>query len=561
MDRSHLLQGLRSAGPRTNAFATQPGQQQQPGGPRFQNSMYGGDESDYYQQQINLAQGMPMGGATLQQQQLAMLQQQAQMAALMQAQGGAPAQALQMQMEVIRLQALQQQKNLQAQFILQSQLAASQNRRRSEQHQLPSLPSTPTTPSGLDPSAAQTRMAAANQLRARAIGREASAMNTAVASEEQVSPPPSASVNLNARAVSTPLNPNAAAFVGRFNPNLALNIAASSKSIASADSGTPSTPTYGSTTVISGGTSLGSAGGATPTGSSGSIVTPSTSYNGLSGYNSSPIATSVGPTKSDSAMSWRRGSSSTPVSTPTQTTPSNGSNGPRTPSPPLRQRSTSPPSESTLPSQLSRLSISSNSSSGSLEVPHSAAPSSAVRIRPSPLRFMKTGMEEEQAPVAVRSNSPSSQSTDGGKEENDVGSANGSSPTNSTPPSSATSEDSNNSQKKEREEASKRLYEGLGLGRPVPSPKSQATFNVHAAPFTLPAPAMTPRAVTMPAPAKQEPLPQPHRQPIGPPSSADELGPRNFASRLRKKALGGLGVLMDARDRREGCPGVEVTAF
>jgi len=46
---------------------------------------------------------------------------------------------------------------------------------------------------------------------------------------------------------------------------------------------------------------------------------------------------------------------------------------------------------------------------------------------------------------------------------------------------------------------------------------------------------------------------QPHRQPRGPPSGVDELGPRNFASRLRKKALGGLGVLMDARDRRESC--------
>jgi len=120
------------------------------------------------------------------------------------------------------------------------------------------------------------------------------------------------------------------------------------------------------------------------------------------------------------------------------------------------------------------------------------------------------------------------------------------------------------------------LYEGLGLGRPVPSPKG-TQFNVHATPFTLnvnvptfittvPTPGPnsaigTPtRAMSLPI-SKQE-LPQPHRQPIGPPSSADELGPRNFASRLRKKALGGLGVLMDARDRREGFPmGSEVMAF
>jgi len=124
------------------------------------------------------------------------------------------------------------------------------------------------------------------------------------------------------------------------------------------------------------------------------------------------------------------------------------------------------------------------------------------------------------------------------------------------------------------------LYEGLGLGRPVPSPKG-TQFNVHAPPFTLttnlptfattvatpntgamvnPFHVSTPvsaRAASMPV-IKQE-LPQPHRQPIGPPSSVDELGPRNFASRLRKKALGGLGVLMDARDRREG--GSEVMVY
>jgi hypothetical protein len=132
-----------------------------------------------------------------------------------------------------------------------------------------------------------------------------------------------------------------------------------------------------------------------------------------------------------------------------------------------------------------------------------------------------------------------------------------------------------NTLKKEREEASKRLYEGLGLGRPAPSPKT-TQFNVHAMPFTLntnlptfTTTLATPSPNTLPASAsafhagapptaraaslavtKQE-LPQPHRQPIGPPASVDELGPRNFASRLRKKALGGLGVLMDARDRRE----------
>jgi len=60
-----------------------------------------------------------------------------------------------------------------------------------------------------------------------------------------------------------------------------------------------------------------------------------------------------------------------------------------------------------------------------------------------------------------------------------------------------------------REEASKRLYEGLGIGRPV-----------HHA--TVP-------------PAQVRQVSQPVRQPRGPPASVDELGARNFASRLPLK--------------------------
>ncbi|KAG8890345.1 hypothetical protein FRB99_003872 [Tulasnella sp. 403] len=44
---------------------------------------------------------------------------------------------------------------------------------------------------------------------------------------------------------------------------------------------------------------------------------------------------------------------------------------------------------------------------------------------------------------------------------------------------------------------------------------------------------------------------EPVRQPMGPPCPVDELGPLNFASRLGKRAVGGLGVLADARERRE----------
>jgi len=83
-----------------------------------------------------------------------------------------------------------------------------------------------------------------------------------------------------------------------------------------------------------------------------------------------------------------------------------------------------------------------------------------------------------------------------------------------------------------REEAAKKLYEGLGIGRPVP--------NAAAVPAL---PAM--------AGFQQRVLSQPVRQPRGPPSGADELGPRNFATRIRRKAIGGLGALMDARERRD----------
>jgi hypothetical protein len=80
-----------------------------------------------------------------------------------------------------------------------------------------------------------------------------------------------------------------------------------------------------------------------------------------------------------------------------------------------------------------------------------------------------------------------------------------------------------------REEASKKLYEGLGIGRPVPV-------------------AVVPQA---PPVVSLRMASQPTRQPRGPPSGADELGPKNFATRIRRKAIGGLGVLMGARERRE----------
>ena len=100
-----------------------------------------------------------------------------------------------------------------------------------------------------------------------------------------------------------------------------------------------------------------------------------------------------------------------------------------------------------------------------------------------------------------------------------------------TTPRSATS---NEMPLSPREEASKRLYEGLGIGRPVSSTPSDGGY---------------PHLTVSVAPGRRM-VSQPTRQPRGPPSG-DELGPKNFATRIRRKAIGGLGVLMGARERRE----------
>ncbi|PFH52678.1 hypothetical protein AMATHDRAFT_84462 [Amanita thiersii Skay4041] len=122
--------------------------------------------------------------------------------------------------------------------------------------------------------------------------------------------------------------------------------------------------------------------------------------------------------------------------------------------------------------------------------------------------------------------------------------SNGSSPT--TPRSSASSTN-NETQLSPREEATKKLYEGLGIGRLVPSTSNTSepiqyrytyTQQYHQQPQTS--------AATI-----HRMVSQPTRQPRGPPSGADELGPKNFATRIRRQAIGGLGVLMGARERRE----------
>lgn len=98
-----------------------------------------------------------------------------------------------------------------------------------------------------------------------------------------------------------------------------------------------------------------------------------------------------------------------------------------------------------------------------------------------------------------------------------------------------------------REEAAKKLYEGLGIGRPVPGAVNGATnagagagasgmgrlgsVSVSATNQNGAGATHTQRVMSS----------QPMRQPRGPPSGADELGPRNFATRMRRKAVGGVG--------------------
>jgi len=104
--------------------------------------------------------------------------------------------------------------------------------------------------------------------------------------------------------------------------------------------------------------------------------------------------------------------------------------------------------------------------------------------------------------------------------------------TNDTSSSPATPSTISSAHSPTREEAARRLYEGLGVGRP----SQPALHTEHV------------RLVSQPA-----------RQPRGPPAGVEELGARNFASRIRRKAIGGLGALMDARGRRASM--IEVEAY
>lgn len=153
-------------------------------------------------------------------------------------------------------------------------------------------------------------------------------------------------------------------------------------------------------------------------------------------------------------------------------------------------------------------------------------PLATKRSRPEPLELRSiSGPDLEFAihrETSESSNDSSSTKSDG-------------EPVSSTP-TTPVSGNSSGSLTAAREEASKKLFRGLGVGRP----------SIH---VTAPSESTLPVNIV-----KAVGYSQPVRQPRGPPASAEELGAKNFANRIRKKAIGGLEALLEARERREGVP-------
>lgn len=138
------------------------------------------------------------------------------------------------------------------------------------------------------------------------------------------------------------------------------------------------------------------------------------------------------------------------------------------------------------------------------------------KARPTPLRFTAEAAQPDVAAVVV----------DGDGVEADDSSSSSKSNSSPSTPHSAGSGDVPLSP---REEASKKLYEGLGLGRPIPGINVVVPQDSHM---------VVQRLASTPV-----------RQPRGPPSNNEELVPKNFATRSRRKAVGAL--LEHARERRE----------
>lgn len=384
-----------------------------------------------------------------QQQQQQQVQQQQQQAA--QTQAAQATQALQMQMmqlEIMRLQTIQAQQ-YQAELLAQAQRQQVQNRRASLQLQPPASAGPLHTGFDLRAATAQAQMRRASHhaelLKAQLNG-----------SDDQV--------------------PMTAALGGKFGSrttSLGTSTLARYSDDSSDDGGSFNPPpTPGATTVISGGTSLGHASGATAAIS---------------------VAPAAAPSRSDTAVSWRRGGNSNSV-----LSGNNRSLSVKITPPPSEQRVSPPP-----------------------------ASASSNKARPLPLRFTSPAPPPALVVDSATDSATDNDDTYSTSSSKSGGGSGGSSPT--TPRSASSGEMVPLSP---REEAAKKLYEGLGIGRPLPAPAA------------VPAPP----AMTM---ASYRMVSQPMRQPRGPPSGSDELGPMNFATRIRRKAIGGLGMLMGARERRE----------
>ncbi|OSX59218.1 hypothetical protein POSPLADRAFT_1059423 [Postia placenta MAD-698-R-SB12] len=336
-----------------------------------------------------------------------------------------------MQMEIARLQNLQAQQ-YQAELIAQAQAQAQRQRQQTQPVRRATTGFVPPATAGPAQGSFDLRASALNAQMRRANQAEQLRAKLGVYADEHV--------------------PMTAALGGKFGSRVAPARPESDEDdFASYSAKPPPTPNY--TTVISGGTSLG-----TPT-------------------------ISTAPSKSDAAISWRRGTTNNSVL-----------NGNRAASSPM-VKITPPPVEPTSP------------------------PTGPVSAKARPLPLQLSAAASQPMPAVAIDNSDG---TDG-DDSSSVSSKSNSSP--STPNSASSS---NAPPVSPREEAVKKLYEGLGIGRPLPT-------------ITVAEPQGVPVVV-------HRLISQPVRQPIGPPSNNDDLRPRNFATRSRRKAI---GALMDARERRE----------
>lgn len=304
--------------------------------------------------------------------------------------------------------------------------------------------------------------------------------------QDSVSQPPMTAAiggRFGARAPSLPvttgLNPNAASF--SLGPRVSSPVKESFEPLerggTSPPNNTPLTANYASTTVISGGTSLGAP------------------------------ATNPTPNRAQADPSWRR-STCSPESQRLASS-----------SPPFRDHS-----------------------------PVSAGARDNSRARPQPLRFNSA---VTSAAEAVQS-SPSSPEPDvvatGTDGVQTILVDNGHSTGSRSPASISPTTPVGGESLPSREEASKRLYEGLSVARSLPGQNQLSSAIGSSASLASMSGASTPARA----------LSQAVRQPRGPPTEVSELGPRNFASRVRSKAIGGLEAMMMARNRRQG---LDVEAF